>query len=70
MSLKNILFGIGKKVFGKKPQPSPATGKQQGLITYEKKNLHSTGKDLATQDLKNPPVVLKKTKPLHMGDKT
>tara|TARA_R100000781_G_scaffold75952_1_gene47182 strand:+ start:335 stop:2269 length:1935 start_codon:yes stop_codon:yes gene_type:complete len=70
MSLKNILFGIGKKVFGKKPQPSPATGKQQGLITYEKKNLQSTGKDLATQDLKNPPVVLKKTKPLHMGDKT
>jgi len=70
MSLKNLLFGIGKKVFGKKPQPSPATGKQQGLITYEKKNLQSTGKDLATQDLKNPPVVLKKTKPLHMGDKT
>jgi len=70
MSLKNILFGIGKKVFGKKPQPSPVTGKQQGLITYEKKNLQSTGKDLATQDLKNPPTILKKTKPLHMGDKT
>ena len=68
MSLKNILFGIGRKVLGKKPQPSPATGKEQKLLTYEGKTTQDTGKELALQELRNPPVVLKKTKDLHMGD--
>ena len=70
MSLKNILFGIGRKVFGKKPDPSPATGQKQKLLTYEKPLTQDTGKELAKVELKNPPVVLKKTKPLHMGDDT
>ena len=70
MSLKNILFGIGRKVFGKKPDPSPATGQKQKLLTYEKELSQETGKELAKIELKNPPVVLKKTKPLHMGDDT
>ena len=68
MSLKNLLLGVGRKVFGKKPDPSPATGKSQKLIAYEGKASQETGKDLAIQELKNPPVVLKKTKPLQMGD--
>jgi len=70
MSLKNILLGIGKKVFGKKPVQSPVTGKEQKLLTYEGKATQDTGKELAIQELRNPPVVLKKTKPLHMGDDT
>ena len=70
MSLKNILLGVGRKVFGKKPDPSPATGKSQKLLTYEGHVAQDTGKDLAKQELKNPPAVLKKTNPLHMGDKT
>tara|TARA_R110000796_G_scaffold218771_1_gene334722 strand:+ start:2 stop:1906 length:1905 start_codon:yes stop_codon:yes gene_type:complete len=68
MSLKNILLGLGRKVLGKKPAQSPATGKEQRLTTYEGKASQSTGKELVTQELKNPPVVLKKTKPLQMGD--
>jgi len=70
MSLKNILLGVGRRVFGKKPDPSPATGKSQKLLTYEGQAAQDTGKNLAKQELKNPPVVLKKTNPLHMGDKT
>ena len=70
MSLKNILFGIGRKVFGKKPDPSPATGQKQKLLTYEKELSQETGQELAKIEIKNPPVVLKKTKPLHMGDDT
>ena len=70
MSLKNILFGIGKKVFGKKADPSPATGQKQKLLTYEKPVRQDTGKELAEIELRNPPVVLKRTKPLHMGDDT
>lgn len=70
MSLKNLLLGIGRKVLGKKPQPSPATGKEQKLLTYEGKASQDTGKELALQEVRNPPVVLKKTKSLHMGDDT
>ena len=68
MSLKNILLGIGRKVLGKKPDPTPTTGKSQKLLTYEGKATQDTGQELAKQELKNPPVVLKKTKPLQMGD--
>jgi len=68
MSLKNILLGIGRKVLGKKPDPTPTTGKSQKLLTYEGKAAQDTGQQLAKQELKNPPVVLKKTKPLQMGD--
>ena len=28
----------------------------------------ATGQELAVQEIRNPPVVLKKTQPLHMGD--
>ena len=68
MSLKNILLGIGRKVLGKKPDPTPTTGKSQKLLTYEGQAAQDTGQQLAKQELKNPPVVLKKTKPLQMGD--
>jgi len=44
---------------GKKAQPSPATGTKPS---------QQTGQELAVRELKNPPVVLKKTKPLQMGD--
>ena len=42
MSLKTLL-GLGKKLFGKKPQQSPATGKQQGLLTYDKAASQKSG---------------------------
>ena len=44
---------------GKKAQPSPATGTKPS---------QQTGQELAVRELKNPPVVLKKTKALQMGD--
>ncbi len=69
MSLKTLL-GLGKKLFGKKPQQSPATGKEQKLLTYDEAASKKSGLELAEQEIKNPPVVLKKTKPLHMGDDT
>jgi soluble cytochrome b562 len=69
MSLKTLL-GLGKKLFGKKPQQSPATGKEQKLLTYDEAASKKSGLELAEEEIKNPPVVLKKTKPLHMGDDT
>ena len=71
MSLKAIIQGIGKKILGgKKVSSSPATGKEQKLLGYEKESLQKTGQELAEQEFKAPVVSapLKKTKPLHMGD--
>ena len=68
MSLRN-LFQFGKRLLkGKKESAQPATGQQQKQITYEPKPSQSQGQELAKQEILNPPVVLKKTKPLQMGD--
>ena len=69
MSLTNILRGIGRRILGgKKESATPTTGTQQKQITYQPKPSQAQGQELATQEIKNPPIVLKKTKPLQMGD--
>ena len=69
MSLTNILKGIGRRILGgKKESATPATGQQQRQITYEPKPSQAQGQELAVREIRNPPVVLKKTKPLQMGD--
>lgn len=71
MSLKNILTGLGRRILGgRKESATPATGQQQRQITYEPKPSQAQGQELAVREIKNPPVVLKKTKPLQMGDDT
>ena len=71
MSLTNILRGIGRRILGgKKESATPTTGTQQKQITYQPKPSQAQGQELATQEIKNPPIVLKKTKPLQMGDDT
>ena len=68
MSLKG-LFQLGKRLLkGKKESATPATGQQQKLLTYEKKAPQETGLELATKELRNPPIVRKQTKALYMGD--
>ena len=68
MSLKG-LFQLGKRLLkGKKESATPATGQQQKLNTYEKKAPQETGLELATKELRNPPIVRKQTKALYMGD--
>ena len=68
MSLKNILTGLGRRILGGKRISTPATGQQQRQITYEPKPSQAQGQELAVREIRNPPVVLKKTKPLQMGD--
>ena len=68
MSLKAILRAGKELLKAKKPSATPATGQQQRQITYTPKPSQSQAKELVEQELKNPPVVLKKTKPLQMGD--
>ena len=69
MSLTNILRGIGRRILGgKKESATPTTGTQQKQITYQPKPSQAQGQELAVQEIKNPPIVLKKTKPLQMGD--
>ena len=68
MSLTSILRGIGRRILGKKESATPTTGQQQKQITYQPKPSQAQGQELATQEIKNPPIVLKKTKPLQMGD--
>ena len=59
----------GKELLkAKKPSATPTTGEQTRQITYTPKPSQAQAKELVTQELKNPPVVLKKTKPLQMGD--
>ena len=68
MSLRN-LFQLGRRLLsGKKESATPATGTQTKQITYEPQSLQKTGQELAKQEIRNPPVVLKKTKNLQMGD--
>ena len=68
MSLRS-LFQFGKRLLkGKKESAQPATGTQQKQITYQPKPSQAQGQELAVQEIKNPPIVLKKTKPLQMGD--
>ena len=68
MSLRS-LFQFGKRLLkGKKESAQPATGQQQRQITYEPKPSQAQGQELVKQEMRNPPVVLKKTKPLQMGD--
>ena len=68
MSLRS-LFQFGKRLLkGKKESAQPATGQQQRQITYEPKPSQAQGQELALREIKNPPVVLKQTKPLQMGD--
>ena len=68
MSLRS-LFQFGKRLLkGKKESAQPATGQQQKQITYQPKPSQAQGQELATQEIKNPPIVLKKTQPLQMGD--
>ena len=68
MSLKALLRAGKELLKAKKPSATPTTGQQQRQITYTPKPSQSQAKELVTQELKNPPVVLKKTKPLQMGD--
>jgi len=69
MSLTNILRGIGRRILGgRKESATPTTGQQQRQITYEPKPSQAQGQELVKQEMRNPPVVLKKTKPLQMGD--
>jgi hypothetical protein len=68
MSLRT-LFQFGKRLLkGKKESATPATGQQQKQITYEPKPSQAQGTELALREIRNPPVVLKQTKPLQMGD--
>ena len=68
MSLKALLRAGKELLKAKKPSATPTTGQQQRQITYTPKPSQSQAKELVEQELKNPPVVLKKTKPLQMGD--
>ena len=69
MSLKGI-FQLGKELLkARKPSATPTTGQQQKQITYTPKpDVKEQGQELAIREIRNPPVVLKKTKPLQMGD--
>jgi len=70
MSLRSLL-GLGRRLLrGKKQSATPATGQQTKQITYEPTPSQATGQELAVQEIRNPPIVLKKTKPLQMGDDT
>ena len=70
MSLRALL-GFGKRLLraGKKESALPATGQQQKQITYTPKPSQATGQELAVREIRNPPVVLNQTEPLHMGEK-
>ena len=68
MSLKALLRAGKELLKAKKPSATPTTGQQQRQITYEPKPSQAQGQELAIRELKNPPVVLNKTKPLQMGD--
>ena len=70
MSLKALLRAGKELLKAKKPSATPDTGQQQQQITYTPKPSQEQGQELALRELRNPPVVLKKTKPLQMGDDT
>jgi len=63
------LFRLGRRLLsGKKESATPTTGQQTKQITYEPKPSQASGQELAVREIRNPPVVLKQTKPLQMGD--
>ena len=80
MSLKALLKAGRELLKADRPRATPATGQQPVQQARRigdnnppspidtPKPSQQTGKELVTQELKNPPVVLKKTKPLQMGD--
>ena len=56
------ILSCGTRILkGKKESATPATGKQQKLLTYEGKS-QETGLELAKKEIFNPPVKLNKTK--------
>jgi len=68
MSLRTLLQ-FGKRILkGRKESATPTTGQQQKQITYEPKPSQASGQELAVREIKNPPVVLKQTQPLQMGE--
>ena len=70
MSLKAILKAGKELLKARKPSATPTTGQQQKQITYTPKpSTTEQGQELAIREIRNPPVVLKKTNPLQMGDK-
>ncbi len=80
MSLKALLKAGRELLKADRPRATPATGQQPVQQARRigdnnppspidtPKPSQQTGKELVIQELKNPPVVLKKTKPLQMGD--
>ena len=70
MSLKGLLKFGSRLLRGKKESATPTTGQQTKLLTYEGKGSQATGQELAVKELKDPPIVLKKTQALQMGDDT
>ena len=70
MSLKAILRAGKELLKARKPSATPTTGQQQKQITYTPKpSTKEQGQELAIREIRNPPVVLKKTNPLQMGDR-
>ena len=70
MSLKAILRAGKELLKARKPSATPTTGQQQKQITYTPKpSTTEQGQELAIREIRNLPVVLKKTNPLQMGDK-
>ena len=70
MSLRSLLQAGKELLKARKPSATPTTGQQQKQITYTPKpSTTEQGQELAIREIKNPPVVLKKTNPLQMGDK-
>ena len=71
MSLKALLKAGRELLKADRPRATPTTGQQPRRIGDNNppspidtpKPSQQTGKELVTQELKNPPVVLKKTKP-------
>ena len=70
MSLRSLLQAGKELLKARKPSATPTTGQQQKQITYTPKpSTTEQGQELAIREIRNPPVVLKKTNPLQMGDK-
>ena len=68
MSLKAILKAGKELLKARKPSATPTTGQQQKQITYTPKpSTTEQGQELAIREIRNPPVVLKKTNPLTDG---
>ena len=70
MSLRSLIQAGKELLKARKPSATPTTGQQQKQITYTPKpSTTEQGQELAIREIRNPPVVLKKTNALQMGDK-